>query len=282
MSRGLLASAKHARPVSWIMISLKSKKLSKLPSTKARRTSRRNTRRSSGATAIIRPVLRMSGISVNSGVPNLARGADTMTVTDSMVLENECTIVAGKTEVSNVRLVAPQLFTRVAYLSSMYDQARLDSLSVTYMPMFGTSIPGMVAMYFDYNDSSDPPKPTFAPSLLASGAVVGPIYKPLVLNYHPQDHGDTEFGSSTSALTFRPDNKFYGLHISLAIPSENPQAYGFLLLRYRVTMKGLVAPTTSTVALTSTTTSVIESPSPTIPIPSGHMSDTIQNLLSSK
>lgn len=264
------------------MISLKSKKLSKLPSTKARRTFRRNPRRGSGATAIIRPVLRMSGVSVNSGVANLARGADTMTVTDSMILENECTIVSGKTEVSNVSLVAPQLFTRVAFLSRMYDQARLESLSVTFMPMFGTSIPGMVAMYFDYNDSINPPKPTFASSLLASGAVVGPIYKPLVLKYRPQDHGDTEFGSSASALTFRPDNKYYGFHISISIPSENPQVYGLLLLRYRVTMKGLIAPTTSAAASTTTTTSVTESPSHDLPLLSGHMSDTIQNLLSPK
>ena len=205
-----------------------------------------------------------------------------MTVTDAMILADNCTIVAGKTEVSNVSLVAPQLFTRVAFLSSMYDQARLDSLSVTYMPMFGTSIPGMVAMYFDYNDSTNPPKPTFASSLLASGAVVGPIYKPLVLNYRPQDHGDTEFGSSASALTFRPDNKCYGFHISLSIPSENPQAYGLLLLRYRVTMKGLIAPTTSAAALTTTTTSLAESQPQTLPLFSGHMSDTIQNLLSPK
>lgn len=264
----------------------KPKLVQRLASAKARRLMTRNPRATPRTKPNLRASVRMSGISVNSGVPFMLRSDRPIAVADCQVFTDMVTVGNGLSASSDSLLLAPVNFARMVVLAKSYDQIRLESLSVTFVPLFGTSVPGLISMYFDYNDDADPPKIPFSQSLLATGAVAGPIYRPLTLRWRSQDHGDREFGSSTSQTSFRTDSKLYGFHVATQLPSAAPNNYGYLIFRYRVSFKSLIAaPNPTTVGSSQVTLALKRSigvPLTTTPLDQNiteHMSSTIQSLL---
>lgn len=255
----------------------------KLSNAKARRLRARKPRARPGVkrSSINNPGY-MTGVNVNSGVPSISRVDVPIVVQDHQVIDGLVTVADASFAASSSLLLCPALFARLQVLSQVYDLVRLDSLSVKFVPMYGTSVPGMVSMYFDYNDVSVPANVTLANSLLATGCVSGPIYRPLTLRWLPQDHGDVEFGSSSSAMTFRSDNKLTGFHIAVQLPSSAPADYGLIYLSYHVTLKSLkVSATTAGLTLTVDTSTTDRAATVVAPlsISTEHMSDTIQSLL---
>jgi hypothetical protein len=215
------------------------------------------------------------GFNINAGVPSMKRGNGLITVSDHQIISNYTVVPDNLTGAQFATLLAPSLFTRVGVLAQSYDLVRLESLNIRYIPMYGTSVPGMISMYIDYNDVAAPVGVPLAQSLLATGCVAGPIYRPLSLSWRPQDHGDAEYGSSSSNSTFRSDNKLTGIHIALQLPAVNPATYGLIVFDYTVSLKSLKA----TITGSQSNEAVI---SASLPLYAGHMSDTIQSLLSPK
>ena len=208
----------------------------------------------------------------------MTRSGGIITVTDHQVVSSYTVMPEGVIESQSCVLISPTFFGRIAYLAQMYDLVRLESLSIRFVPMYGTSVPGMLSMYFDYNDSVTMTNIPLAQSLLASGVVSGPVYRPLTLVWHSQDHGDVEFGSSTSNTTFRSDNKLTGFHFAMSLPAVNPGNYGLLVCDYRVSLKSLKSSAAGVSNSQSDALLVSKVPSAQADIFSGHMSDTIQNL----
>ena len=206
-------------------------------------------------------------------------------IVDSQIVDNATIVAAGRSDNAFATLLSPSQFARMVNMAATYDLVRLEQLSVTFMPYFGTSVPGMINMYFDYNEAQNPAQVPFQQAILASGSVTGPIYKPLTLHWKPQDHGDREFGQSNSLTSFRTDNKLTGFHVSIKLPSINPSNFGLLVFRYRATFKSLKAVATGSSVTTSndaTLVAQLSTPPVSTPITPEHMNDTIQALILSK
>lgn len=262
----------------------KPKLVQRLASAKARRLTARKPRAAPRTKPNLGASVRYSGISANSGVPSMLRSDRPISVVDSQIFTDMVTVDANLDSSVCSLLLAPSKFARMIALSRSYDQIRLESLSVTFIPFFGTSVPGLISMFFDYNDTALTPDVPFAQSLLATGSVSGPIYRPLTLRWRSQDHGDREFGSSASVTSFRTDNKLYGFHVATQLPNVSPNNYGYLIFHYKVSFKGLIATSTGVDPGKTSPASALKNSIgiPTLTMsstnPTDHMNSTIQSL----
>lgn len=207
-------------------------------------------------------------------------GRNVIRVSDHMV-NAAAALVNNSTHQEFQVMLVPSLFGRVTAMANLYEQVRLESLSVQFSPLYGTSVPGSIAMYFDYNEPANLPGiVAYADALLATGCVNGPIYKPLRLAWRSQDHGDREFGLPQTS--FRTDNKKYAFHLAISVPQNVTANFGYLIFSYTVTFKGLKVLNEVPQQSTENSTFISKTALTFDPSVTGHMSDTIQSLLSPK
>lgn len=145
--------------------------------------------------------------------------------------------------------ISPAISNRLATFNLLYEEVRLDKLTFTTMPMYGTSVPGMFAHAIDYNCSDDATSTyAFDDILSMNGSCSKAIYLPSEMSFHPQDAGDRMFGESNSTTTFRADAKRYCYRWAVALP-ENPASatyYFKIVVSMTVTYKKLRAQSQTT------------------------------------